>query len=130
METKLIAELAGLARAAAQTALEDLTNRALVVPDDEDKQFALVPMVADFLRKKRPAVVTETGNRLEKRAYALIVENGYQKHDRFPVLDAAWLTVAPAIPLFVAGPNSRLQTRATRCKSSSTLRAAGMTGWP
>ena len=27
--------------------------------------FALVPMVADFLRRKRPEVVAETGNRLE-----------------------------------------------------------------
>jgi hypothetical protein len=38
------------------------------------------------------------------------VENGYQQHDRFPVLDAAWPTVAPALPLFLAGPNDRLQT--------------------
>ena len=38
------------------------------------------------------------------------MENGYQKHDRFPVLDAAWPTVAPALPLFLAGPNDRLQT--------------------
>jgi hypothetical protein len=67
-------------------------------------------MVADFLRRKRPEVVVETGSRLEQRAYALIVENGYDKHDRFPVLDAAWPTVAPALPLFLAGPNERLQT--------------------
>jgi tetratricopeptide (TPR) repeat protein len=38
------------------------------------------------------------------------VENGYEKHDRFPALDAAWPTVAPALPLLVAGPNERLQT--------------------
>lgn len=67
-------------------------------------------MVADFLRNKRPEVVNGTGSRLEKRAYALIVENGYQKHDRFPVLDAAWPSVAPALPRFLAGPNDRLQT--------------------
>ena len=67
-------------------------------------------MVAEFLRRKRPEVVAETGNRLENRAYALIIENGYEKHDRFPVLDAAWPTVAPALPLFLAGPNDRLQT--------------------
>jgi tetratricopeptide (TPR) repeat protein len=40
----------------------------------------------------------------------LIVENGYGKHDRFPILDAAWSTVAPALPLFLAGSNDRLQT--------------------
>ncbi len=55
-------------------------------------------------------MVAETGNRLEERAYALIVENGYRKHDRFPVLDADWPIVAAALPLFLAGPNPRLQT--------------------
>jgi tetratricopeptide (TPR) repeat protein len=110
MEVQCIAELASLNQAAAQGALSDLSNRALVVPDKEERSFVLVPMVAEFLRRKRPEVVAETGNRLEKRAYALIVENGYSKHDRFPVLDAAWPTVAPALPLFLAGPNDRLQT--------------------
>jgi tetratricopeptide (TPR) repeat protein len=110
VEVKFIAELALLNQAAAQGALSDLSNRALVVPDQEERSFALVPMVAEFLRRKRPEVVAETGSRLEKRAYALIMENGYSKHDRFPVLDAAWPTVAPALPLFLAGPNDRLQT--------------------
>jgi tetratricopeptide (TPR) repeat protein len=62
------------------------------------------------LRKKKPEVVEETGDRLEKRAYALIVENGYQKHDCFPVLEAAWPSVVPALARFLAGPNDRLQT--------------------
>ena len=110
IEARLIAELAGLSPTAATAALCDLVQTALVIPDDEEKAFVLVPMVADFLRNKRPQVVAETGNRLEKRAFALIVENGYQEHDRFPVLEAAWPTVAPALPLFLAGPNPRLQT--------------------
>jgi hypothetical protein len=110
MEVKFIAELANLNEAAAQGALSDVSSRALVLPDLEERRFALVPMVADFLRRKRPEVVAETGNRLEQHAYALIVENGYQKHDRFPVLDAAWPTVAPALPLLLAGRNDRLQT--------------------
>ena len=105
-----VAELASITKVAAQTALDDLANRALVLPDEENKHFALVPMVADFLRRRKPEVVAETGDRLEKRAYALVVENGYDKHDRFPVLDAAWPTVAAALPRFLAGPNSRLQT--------------------
>jgi len=110
MEVKFIAELAGLNEAAAPGALGDLSSRALVLPDLEERRFALVPMVADFLRRKRPEVIAETGSRLEERAYALIVENGYQQHDRFPVLDANWPTVAAALPLFLAGPNPRLQT--------------------
>jgi hypothetical protein len=107
---KFIAELGSVFEQDAEDALKTLANRSLVVPDQEETAFALVPMVADFLRRKRPEVVAETGSRLEQRAYALIVQNGYEKYDRFPVLDAAWPTVAPALPLFLAGPNPRLQT--------------------
>ncbi len=110
IKVKFIAELGGISATAAETALGDLANRALIVPDDEDKTFALVPMVAVFLRRKRPEVVAETGNRLEKRAYALIVENGYDQYDRFPLLEADWPNLAAALPLFLAGPNDRLQT--------------------
>lgn len=105
-----IAAVAGLDEEPIGTALDTLANRSLVVPDQEEKQYALVPMVAEFLRKHRSEVVRETGDRLEQRAYALIVENGYEHYDRFPVLDAAWPTAAPALPLFLAGPNPRLQT--------------------
>ena len=105
-----IATVAGLKEEPAATALDTLANRSLVVPNQEEKEYALVPMVAEFLRKHRPEVVRETGNRLEQRVFALIIENGYGKHERFPVLDAAWPTVAPALPLFLAGPNPRLQT--------------------
>jgi tetratricopeptide (TPR) repeat protein len=93
----------------AETALRSLANRSLVVPDTEETAFALVPLVADFLRRRKPEVIAETGDRLEKCAYALVVENGFQKYDNFPVLDAAWPTVAAALPRFLAGPNNRLQ---------------------
>lgn len=63
----------------------------------------------DFLRKHKPEVIATTGSRLQQRALALIVENGYRNHKRFHVLDAAWPGVAPALPLFLAGPNDLLQ---------------------
>jgi tetratricopeptide (TPR) repeat protein len=90
-------------------ALKSLINRSLVVPNGEFTTFTLVPLVADFLRKAKPEIVAETGDRLEKRAYALIVENGDQNYDRFPVLGAAWPTVVAALPRFLAGDNERLQ---------------------
>lgn len=93
-----------------ETALRSLAVRSLAVPDTETRAYTLVPMVADFLRKKKPGVVAETGDRLEKEAYALVLENGYEKHDRFPFLDAAWPTVAAALPRFLAGPSERLET--------------------
>jgi len=109
VETKFIAELAGINPAAAEGALGDLATRALVQPDLEDRRFTLVALVADFLRR-RPEAIAETGNRLANHAYALIVENGYKNFDRFPILNAAWPTLAPALPLLLAGPNKRLQT--------------------
>jgi tetratricopeptide (TPR) repeat protein len=93
-----------------ERALKSLINRSLVIPSEELKTFTLVPLVADFLRVKRPDVLRKTGDRLEKHVYALVVENGYEEYDRFPVLDAAWPTVAAALPRFLTGENSRLQT--------------------
>ena len=105
-----VAAVTGCDEEPAESALRSLANRSLVVPDTEETAFALVPMVADFLRRRKPEVIAETGDRLEERAYALVVENGYRKFDNFPVLDAAWPTVAAALPRFLAGPNDRLQT--------------------
>ena len=105
-----ISEIAESSESDCDHALRSLVNRSLVVPSEELKTFALVPLVADFLRKKKHEVVVETGDRLEKQAYALIVENGYQSYDRFPVLDSAWPTIAAALPRFLIGENNRLQT--------------------
>ena len=91
------------------TALKSLTNRSLVVPDGEFQTFTLVPLVADYLRKAKPEVIHETGDRLEQHAFALVMENGFRNFDRFPVLDASWPTVTAAVPRFLAGENERLQ---------------------
>jgi tetratricopeptide (TPR) repeat protein len=105
-----IAANAGIEESLAETALGSLANRSLVTDNAEGTHYALVPLVADYLRKKKPEVVSETGHILEKRAYALITENGYQKHDRFPILEAGWPGIAPSLDLFLAGDNARLQT--------------------
>jgi tetratricopeptide (TPR) repeat protein len=108
-----VAIIAGLPEGGAGLALRSLANRSLVTPDGELKAFTLVPLVSDFLRKHNPAVVAETGTRLEKHAYALIIENGYSNYARFPTLDVAWPSISPALPLFVAGRNDRLSTVCT-----------------
>lgn len=105
-----IAANAGIEESLAETALGSLANRSLVTDNAEGTHYALVPLVADFLRKKKPEVVAETGNILEKRAYALIMENGDDNHERFPTLEAAWPGIAPALAFFLAGDNDRLQT--------------------
>ncbi|HEX7330421.1 MAG TPA: tetratricopeptide repeat protein [Pyrinomonadaceae bacterium] len=105
-----ITEIAECPSTDTNRALSSLVNRSLVVPSEELKTFALVPLVADFLRKKKPKVVAETGDRLEKHAYVLIVENGYSNHDCFPELNAVWPAIAAALPCFLVGANDRLHT--------------------
>jgi len=106
---KWIADLAGLAERAAQTALEDLADRALLLADPEVQHFALPPLAAHFIRNKRPEAVAQTANRLTDRAYALALENGYQNFERFPALEAEWPTLEAALPHFLQGENDRLQ---------------------
>jgi len=111
-----VAELAECSEADADRALRSLVNRSLVVPSEELKTFALVPFIADFLQKKKTDVVAYTGHRLEKRVYALVTENGFKQFDRFPMLDAAWPTIAAALPRFMIGPNDLLQTVSSALK--------------
>jgi tetratricopeptide (TPR) repeat protein len=106
---KHVAEVAELDEASTSAALHSLANRSLVVPDQEEKAFTLVPMVAEFLRRKRPVIVTQIGNQLANRALALIVENGDRNYSRFPILDAAWPQLAAALSIFLTGPYERLK---------------------
>ncbi len=109
-KVKWIADVAGLAEQAAITALEDLTDRALLVASPESQQFLLPSLAATFIRGKRPEAITASGRRLIDRAYALALENGYQKYERFSVLESEWQTIADALPLFVQGENDILQS--------------------
>ena len=109
--------LAELSPKAAETALDGLRDRALLVEDDQAATWLLPPLAARFLRRSRPEAVGASGERLADQAYALAVENGYDKHDRFPVLEAAWPQLAAALPALVAGDNSRLQTVCSALRS-------------
>lgn len=104
-----IAELSGLSLPAAQTALEDLADRALLLSDDMTRTFLLPPLAATFLRRKRPVAVAHTGPHLTARVYALAIENGYKNYERFPKLEAEWPLIAAALPLFLQGGNDRIQ---------------------
>jgi nucleoside phosphorylase/tetratricopeptide (TPR) repeat protein len=105
-----IAELSGLVLPAAETALEDLTDRALLISDEQEQTFLLPTLAATFLRRKRPEAVAQTGNRLTDRAYALAMENGDDNHERFPILEVEWSMLAASLPLFLQGDNTRLQS--------------------
>jgi len=109
-DVKWIADVAGIAEPAALTALEDLTDRALLVSDQEARTFLLPPLAATFLRRKRPEAISRASGRFTDRVYALALENGYGKHERFPTLEAEWPAIEAALPLFIQGENDRLQT--------------------
>lgn len=120
-----IAQMTALPEKAAETALEDLTDRSILIPNslipnspspnhqtpDSQPTYYLPPLTAKFIRTRRPEAVSQTGDALTQRAYALALQYGGQtKFDGFPILDAEWDFIAAALPRLLAGDNARLQT--------------------
>jgi tetratricopeptide (TPR) repeat protein/predicted phosphodiesterase len=101
--------LVELSRKAAETALDGLRDRALLIEDDQAATWLLPPLAARFLRRSRPEAVGFSGERLAGRAYVLAVVNGNRNFTRFPILEAAWPQLAAALPVLIAGDNRRLQ---------------------
>lgn len=104
-----LAPLAGLSEKAMETALDGLRDRSLLVEDEVSDTWLLPPLAARFLRRARPEAVGACGERLAERAYALSVENGYDNHERYPILEAAWSQIYAAFPPLLSGENQRLQ---------------------
>ncbi len=109
VKVKWAAELGGIPELAVRTALEDLTDRALLVSDAEAEMYLLPPLTAAFLHRQRPEIIAQTGERLIHRAVKLAEENGYKNFERFSTLEAEWATVAAALPLILSGDDARLQ---------------------
>ena len=108
---KWIAEIAQITITQAETALEDLADRSVLVL--EDRKYLLPPLTATFLRHARPEVIAMAGNSLSDRVYTLLSplmdDNRNKDHGRFPALEAEWPKVAAAIPLLLQGDYIRLQ---------------------
>ncbi|HLF28540.1 MAG TPA: tetratricopeptide repeat protein [Anaerolineae bacterium] len=104
-----IAELAKLPLLNAQTILEDLTYRALVISDIYEESYFLAPLVTTLLHRRCPEVVAQIGNYLVDHVFTLALENGYQNKERFPVLDSNWPLIAASLPLFLLGDFPRLR---------------------
>ncbi len=109
-ETKWIADLAGMSGTATQVVLEDLADRSLVVSDSQFQTFLLPQQAVVFLRRKRPKIIAQTGERLTDQVLALVLENGYQNYGCFPMLESEWSAIVAALPLFLQGDNTRLQS--------------------
>ncbi len=107
-EVRWITEIAQIAAQQAETGLEDLADRSVLVVS-ENNTYLLPSLTAAFLRRARPEVIAQVGNSLVDRACTLAQENGFRETDRYPILNADWPTVAAALPLLVEGENKRLQ---------------------
>ncbi len=105
-----LAQMTELPERAAETALDDLTERAILTADEEARAFYLPPLARKFIATRRPEAVNETGDALANRAYALVMQHGGEtNYEGFPKLDAEWELVSAALPRFLAGDNRRLQ---------------------
>jgi tetratricopeptide (TPR) repeat protein len=109
---KWIADMTALPERAAETALEDLTDRSILTSDLPAQTYFLPPLTAKFIRTRRPEAVTQTGDVLTDRAYALALQHGggSKDYEKFPMLDAEWDFVSAALPRLLTGDNYRLQT--------------------
>ena len=106
-----IAQMTELAERQAETALEDLTDRSILVSNIESRTFFLPPLAAQFIKTRRPEAVTQTGDALTDRAYALAMQyGGEEDYEGFPTLDAEWDFISAALPHLLTGDNDRLQT--------------------
>ncbi|MBI5298648.1 MAG: DUF4062 domain-containing protein [Chloroflexi bacterium] len=110
---KWIADMTDLPARAAETALEDLTDRSILTSDLPAQTYFLPPLTAKFIRTRRPEAVTQTGDALTNRAYALAIQYGgfgNQDYETYPMLDAEWDFISAALPRLLTGNNDRLQT--------------------
>jgi tetratricopeptide (TPR) repeat protein len=104
-----IAAIAELPHRIAQSSLESLADRSLVSGDAESLHFGLTPLVAEFLRRARPEVVNQTGERLANFIYIMASENQKKGEPGFDLLESRWSMIASALPVLISGDNSRLQ---------------------
>lgn len=110
-KVKWLAQMTDLAERAVETALEDLTDRAILTADPEARAYLLPPLAAQFIRTRRPEAVATTGDALTNHVFAIAQQyGGYTNLKGFQILDAEWNFIAAALPRLVTGDNLRLQS--------------------
>jgi tetratricopeptide (TPR) repeat protein len=119
-----LAQMTGLPKRQAETALEDLTDRSILISNyqspitqstksqyTDSPTYFLPPLAATFIRTRRPEAVAKTGDALTDHAYALAMQyGGHANFEGFKTLDAEWNLLAAALPRLLSGDNDRLQT--------------------
>lgn len=100
--------LCNILRPEAESALEALQARSIVVRSDEG--WLLPPLCGKFLRTRRADLVNQTGDKLAEQAYAWAMEyGGGSDKAPFDELEARWPQIEAALPRLLAGENTRLQ---------------------
>ena len=112
-KVKWLAQMSDLSECAAETALEDLTDRSILISNLEDSTYYLPPLAAQFIKTRRPEAVNLTGDELVNRVYALVMECDGNDKD-FCTLDAEWDFLYAALPKLLMGDNARLQMICTK----------------
>jgi nucleoside phosphorylase len=108
---KWIADMTDLPTRVAETALEDLTDRSILTSDLPAQTYFLPPLTAKFIRTRRLEAVTQTGNALTQRAYALALQyGGSLNYEGFPTLNTEWEFISAALPRLLTGDIIRLLT--------------------
>jgi len=108
---KWIADMTQLPESSAETALEVLADRSVLIANIESRTFFLPPLAATFIRTHRPEAVTLTGDTLINRAYPLAMQfGGDTNYEGISTLNAEWGLIAAALPRLLTGDNTRLQT--------------------
>jgi tetratricopeptide (TPR) repeat protein len=115
---KWIADMTDLPDRAAETALEDLSDRSILTSDLPKQTYFLPPLTAKFIRTRRPNAVTQTGDALTDRAYALAMQYGgeSENYEKFPILNTEWDFISAALPRLLMGDNARLQIMCEQLK--------------
>jgi tetratricopeptide (TPR) repeat protein len=101
--------LANLSQTAAETALDDLRNRALLIEDEANESWVLPPLCSHFLRLRRPEAITASGQRLARQAAALALQHGGEGNGPYHALEAVWPQIEAALPVLITGKNAILQ---------------------
>jgi tetratricopeptide (TPR) repeat protein len=105
-----ISKMGNISEVVAEIALEDLSDRSILVSSIDLKKFFLPPLAAQFIRQHRPEIVETTGNMLANQTYELVKKHGGSENagEGYKILEDEWQYIEAAIPI-LSMDNGNLQ---------------------
>lgn len=105
-----LSAVTGIAPQAIETALDDLTNRSMIISKYDNHTFFLPSNAAAFLQKQKPSLIKQTASRLCDSAYQKILTSGGRTNfDGLRALEDEWFALEAAFPLLLELDNDRIQ---------------------